>query len=99
WAAAADWPPPINLLRARRRQASKAMLKRVAIVTGAAAGLGIGLGIVRGTDPTAVRRVVSKAPALLGRATPAPLVTKPLVARSPIVPAKPTVATKPQGVS
>jgi len=31
WAVAADWPPPINLLRARNRQASKAMLARAAV--------------------------------------------------------------------
>ena len=40
WAAAADWPPAINLLRARRRQVSKAWLARAAVVAGAAAGLG-----------------------------------------------------------
>jgi hypothetical protein len=40
WAAAADWPPPINLLRARRRRVSKAWLARAAVVAGAAAGVG-----------------------------------------------------------
>ena len=40
WAAAADWPPAINLLRARRRQVSKTWLARAAVVAGAAAGLG-----------------------------------------------------------
>jgi hypothetical protein len=39
WAAAADWPPIINLLRARKRQESKAWLARAAVVAGAAAGL------------------------------------------------------------
>ena len=31
WAAAADWPPAINLLRARRRQLSKTWLARAAV--------------------------------------------------------------------
>ena len=39
WAAAADWPPPINLLRAQRRQASKTMLSRAAVAAGIAVGL------------------------------------------------------------
>ena len=39
WAAAADWPPAINLLRAQRRQASKTMLSRAAVAAGIAAGL------------------------------------------------------------
>ncbi|MCU1384948.1 MAG: hypothetical protein JWL71_3645 [Acidobacteria bacterium] len=40
WAAAADWPAAINLLRARKRRESKAWLARAAVVAGAAAGLG-----------------------------------------------------------
>jgi hypothetical protein len=40
WAAAADWPPTINLLRARRRLASRTWLPRAAVIAGAAAGLG-----------------------------------------------------------
>ena len=39
WAAATDWPPPINLLRSRRRQVSTAWFARAAVVAGAAAGL------------------------------------------------------------
>jgi hypothetical protein len=42
WAMAADWPPTINLLRARRRRESRAMLSRAAIGAGIAAGLLIG---------------------------------------------------------
>ena len=40
WAAAAEWPPVINLLRAHRRRLSQAWLARAAVVAGAAAGLG-----------------------------------------------------------
>ena len=55
WAAAADSPPTINLLRARNRQASKTMLARAAVVTGVAAGLVVGWRVqsrwsVAGTD-------------------------------------------------
>jgi len=42
WVVAADWPPPINLLRARRRQASKRMLSRVAVAAGVVAGVTAG---------------------------------------------------------
>ena len=42
WAAAADSPPTINLLRARSRRVSKTMLAHAAIVAGVAAGLVIG---------------------------------------------------------
>src|SRR5262249_13311565 len=38
WAVAADWPPTINLLRARKRQASRQMLSRVAVAAGGGAG-------------------------------------------------------------
>ena len=46
WAAAADWPPAINLLRPRRRRASKALLARAAVMAGAAAGLSGGWWLV-----------------------------------------------------
>lgn len=110
WAAAADWPPPINLLRARRRQASKTALRRLAVAAGVVAGLSVGWAVSRVTDTKAVKRVVSKAPALLARATPPSIVTKPLVAtkppvvtppsspvttKPPVVAAKPMVMTKP----
>jgi hypothetical protein len=39
WAAAADWPPTINLLRARRRQSSTIWLARAAVAAGAVAGV------------------------------------------------------------
>ena len=42
WAAAADWPAPINLLRSHRRRASKAVLTRAAVAAGVVAGLAVG---------------------------------------------------------
>jgi hypothetical protein len=76
WSVVADWPAPLNLLRARNRQASKAVLARAAVVAGMAAGLGAGLGIEhsrwwRSTAPTPVAPTVVKAPspAAVARAT------------------------------
>ena len=40
WAAAADWPPHLNLLRGRHRARSKRFLAAAAIVAGVAAGVG-----------------------------------------------------------
>jgi hypothetical protein len=45
WAAAADRPPAHNLLRARRRAASHAMLAGAAVLAGMAAGLGVGVDV------------------------------------------------------
>jgi hypothetical protein len=39
WAAAADWPAPINLLRERQRRLAKTMLTRAAVVAGVATGV------------------------------------------------------------
>jgi hypothetical protein len=83
WAVAADWPPHANLLRARRRQESKTMLARAAVVAGVAAGLGVGWRIEqsdwwRSTAPKPVERTASstrpapQAPAAQPR-TPPPL--------------------------
>jgi hypothetical protein len=47
WAVASDWPSPINLLRFRKRQASKTVLARAAVATGIAAGLVLGWRIER----------------------------------------------------
>lgn len=95
WAAAADWPPPLNLLRARHRQESKAMLGRAAVVAGVAAGLGVGWAVERShvwrsTEPAPVARTVVKAspaanpqagtaPAARGVQPPAPAVVPPSV--------------------
>ena len=45
WAAAADLPPAHNLLRARRRAASHAILSRAAVLAGMAVGLGLGANV------------------------------------------------------
>jgi len=96
WAVAADWPPAINLLRARRRQVSKTWLGRAAVVAGAAAGLGGSWWVVERSHlwpaPAPVMRMASNAPAR-GRG-PAP--AKPAVANRPaIVTPPPGVATRP----
>jgi hypothetical protein len=41
WAAATDWPPPVNLLRERARRVTKTMLSRAAVAAGVATGLGV----------------------------------------------------------
>ena len=93
WAVAADWPPPINLLRARRRQVSKRVLGRVAVVAGAAAGLGGSWWVVQRSHlfdarPPVVARVALNSPAR-GRG-PAPAATV-----APVVVNKPPVVTAP----
>jgi len=95
WAVAADWPPAINLLRARRRQISKTWLSRAAVVAGSAAGLAGGWWAVERSHlwPSKFEtRTVSKAPAQ-GRGPgsvkpPAPPVVTPpaaTVVRPPVV--------------
>jgi hypothetical protein len=64
WAVAADWPPPINLLRARRRQESKRMLSRVAVAAGVVAGVAAGWRVEQSqwwqsTAPKPVARTAS----------------------------------------
>jgi hypothetical protein len=109
WAAAADWPPAINLLRARRRQVSKAWLARAAVVAGAAAGLGGSWWVVERTRlwpaSAPAPRIASNAPAR-GRGAeavktaPRAVVTPPaVVTRPPIVTPPPGVLTKPQVVT
>ena len=105
WAVAADWPPAINLLRARRRQISKTGLARAAVVTGAATGLGGSWWVVERSHlwpaPKPVTRTASNAPAR-GRGPasakpPASPLTRPpaVVNRAPIVTRPPAVVTKP----
>jgi hypothetical protein len=48
WAAAADCPPSLNLLRARPRQVSKTWLARGAVAAGAVAGLLVGWRVQQG---------------------------------------------------
>jgi hypothetical protein len=39
WAAAADWPTPVNLLRERNRRAAKSILSRAVVAAGVATGV------------------------------------------------------------
>ena len=48
WAAAADWPPSLNLLRVRPRQDSKTRLARTAVVGGVVAGVLVGWRVQQG---------------------------------------------------
>jgi hypothetical protein len=41
WAAATDWPAPVNLLRERTRRVTKTMLSRAAVAAGVATGIGV----------------------------------------------------------
>lgn len=93
WAAAADWPPTINLLRARRRLASRTWLARAAVVAGAAAGLGGSWWLAERSRfwPVLAPPVASSGTAR-GRA-PAPV--KPSVARV----APPVVANRPSAAA
>jgi hypothetical protein len=103
WSAAADWSPAINLLRARRRRASKAVLARAALMAGAAAGLGAGWWLVeRGhlwPAPRPATRTASSATVRGGR--PAPVtpptsrVTPPVaVNKAPVVIPPPVAVNK-----
>jgi len=104
WAVAADWPPAINLLRARRRQVSKTWLARAAVVAGAASGLGGAWWAVERSHlwsvPKLVTRTASNAPAR-GRGpasakSPAPVVVPPpaVVNRAPVVVPPPAVVNR-----
>ena len=109
WAVAADWPPAINLLRARRRQVSRTWLARAAVVAGAAAGLGGSWWVVERSHlwpaPKPVTRMASNTPAR-GRGPgsakpPAPVVTPPpaVVNKPPVVTPPPAVVNKPPVVT
>ena len=108
WAAAADWPPPINLLRAQRRSASKATLARAAVAAGVVASLAAGWRVEQGqwwqSTASKPRPGTATNDAPRGRAAspaPAPRVTPPpdVGARQPpaVTPptAPPVAETKP----
>jgi hypothetical protein len=103
WAVAADWPPPINLLRARNRQASKAMLARAAVVTGTAAGLVVGWRVQqspwwRAAAPAPVRTAADARPG--GRGSTPAVAGKTAVVPPPVVANKaPAVTPSPAATS
>ena len=94
WAAAADWPPYINLLRTRRREETKRRFAAAAVVAGVAAGLGGAWGIARTIHPSAPAPKPAARTAS-ARVTPPP-VAMPVV-KAPVAPpplaARRTVAT------
>jgi hypothetical protein len=47
WAAAADWPAPVNLLRERKRRLTKTILTRAAVAAGVATGVGVAWQVQR----------------------------------------------------
>ncbi|OLC39944.1 MAG: hypothetical protein AUH43_27610 [Acidobacteria bacterium 13_1_40CM_65_14] len=105
WAAATDWPPAINLLRARRRQATKTALSRAAIIAGAAAGLGIGWQVQQSawwrsrTPKPTVRTASNVRPPVAARPPVAPT-KQPAPATPPVAPTKqPAPATPPVTVT
>jgi hypothetical protein len=74
WAVAADWPPAINLLRARRRRTSRTVLSRAAVAAGVAAGLLVGWRVQQSQwwqarAPKPVPRTAPAAVTARGRAT------------------------------
>ena len=74
WAAAAEWPAPLNLLRARHRSRSRSALSRAAVVAGMAAGWGIGWRVAgspwwQATASVPVARA-ARVPARSGTAAP-----------------------------
>jgi hypothetical protein len=95
WAAAADSPPTINLLRARNRQASKSMLARAAVVTGVAAALVVGWRVQsqwrRSTAPAATARSAANVSPGARRATPGPPVT---ASKAPPAASPPTITNR-----
>ena len=106
WAAAADWPPTINLLRARRRLASRTWLARAAVVAGAAAGLGGSWWVAERSRfwPVAVPRVASNGTARGSGPAPVkpsvPRVTPPVVTnRPPAAAPQPAVVNRPPSVT
>jgi len=105
WAAATDWPPAINLLRARKRQATKTALSRAAIIAGAAAGLGIGWQVQQSawwrsrTPKPTVRTASNVRPPVAARPPVAPT-KQPAPATPPVAPTKqPAPATPPVTVT
>jgi hypothetical protein len=64
WAAACDWPAPLDLLRDRRQQRQRAWMSRAAVAAGMATGLGLGV-VVSGGGLAAIP--VSAASAVISR--------------------------------
>jgi hypothetical protein len=60
WAAAADWPAPVNLLRERSRRLTKTTLSRAAVAAGVVTGIGIAWQLQR-TDWAQSSRPVAQA--------------------------------------
>jgi hypothetical protein len=88
WAAAADWPSPINLLRERQRRLTKTVLTRAAVVAGVAAGVGVAWQVQRSdwwrstsTSPLPTSPAVRNPPAASAIAAP----VRRLPAPSPLV--------------
>jgi hypothetical protein len=107
WAAAVDWPPTINLLRARRRLRSRTWLARAAVVAGAAAGLGGSWWVAERTLRSPPARMASagsarargsaplKPPAAGVRPAPATVNQAPAVTPAPVVVNKAPAVTPP----
>ena len=100
WAAAADSPPTINLLRARNRQASKTMLARAAVAAGVAAGLLVGWRVQsqwwRSTAPAATARSAANvSPGVRGGRPAPPVAAK----KAPAVVTPPAITNKPPMVA
>lgn len=91
FAAAADWPAPVNLLRERNRRRTKTMLTRAAVAAGVVTGVGVAWQLERSdwwrSAPSSPQpaRVVAPPPPRQVRSLPQPQVVRPLpppVARS-----------------
>jgi hypothetical protein len=109
WAVAADWPPPINLLRARHRRDSKAMLARAVVAAGVATGLLVGWRVQKSawwrastpasapTPPVATRRPPAPAPAVVNQPAAEPTPAAAPQFEPPRRPAAPAIVTAPSG--
>jgi hypothetical protein len=104
WAAAADWPSPVNLLRERKRRHTRTMLTRAAVVAGAATGVGVAWQIQRSdlwrSSATPPSRMSARAtnPAPAREKTPGPVrrptATSPMAASPQAAPSVPPAAVK-----
>ncbi len=83
FAAAADWPAPVNLLRERNRRRTKTMLTRAAVAAGVITGVGVAWQLERSdwwrSAPSSPQpaRVVSPPPPRQVRPLPRPQVVRP----------------------
>jgi hypothetical protein len=90
WAVAADWPPHLNLLRARRRQQSRRILWAATVVAGVAVGVGAAWRIARSDAWPAPTSVARQAAVTRQRASaPTPIPAPPLKATPAPAPASP----------